>query len=66
MDREIVVVDADDAPIEGRRWVLELPDGSRREGTLDATSVIRVDDVEAGTCALFLPTDDEQEWAPHG
>lgn len=63
---EIVVVDADDVPIAGRRWVLKLPDGSRREGTLDATGVIRFDDVEAGACALFLPTDDEMEWAPHG
>ncbi len=40
----------------GRRFLLELPDGSRREGRFDSRGRVRLEHVTAGTCRLTLPS----------
>lgn len=61
---EIQLVGEDDAPIPGERYVVELPDGSRREGTLDGEGVARIEEIPAGTCRVSFPELDRDAWVP--
>lgn len=46
-----------------KRYRIELPDGSRREGMLDAKGLARVDGIaEPGTCQVSFPDFDATEW----
>jgi hypothetical protein len=50
-------------PIPGKRYVLELPDGTKRQGSLDFSGRARIADLEPGaTCKLTFPDLDQDAW----
>ena len=59
---EIQLIGEDDRPIPGEVYRIELPDGSVRQGTLDAKGLARVDRIEPGTCVVTFPRLDEEAW----
>lgn len=61
---EIELVDEEDKPIPGERYRIKLPDGSLREGTLDAGGLARVQGILPGTCQVSFPALDEDAWSP--
>ncbi|MBX3469473.1 MAG: hypothetical protein KF878_21575 [Planctomycetes bacterium] len=54
------------APVDGLRYVLELPDGARREGVLGRDGRAREEDVPEGTCTVSFPELDGAEWSLDG
>ncbi|HEV2147591.1 MAG TPA: hypothetical protein VGR37_09340, partial [Longimicrobiaceae bacterium] len=61
---EVRLVGEDDRPIPGVRWVIVLPDGSRRQGRLDGDGVARVEGIPSGTCRVSFPELDRDAWVP--
>lgn len=61
---EIVLVDDSDPPepVPNVRYRVELPDGSLREGRLDAKGRARITGIAPGTCLVSFPDLDEREW----
>ena len=59
---EMEVVDEEGKPMSGQPFVLMLPDGKLREGTLDSRGRARFDGIDPGTCAFSLPSLDQQSW----
>jgi hypothetical protein len=59
---EVELVSDDGRPLAGRRYRLELPDGSVREGVFDDKGLLREEGVDPGSCSLTLPTESEDEW----
>lgn len=59
---EIEVIDEDDNPVPDARFVLELPDGSMKRGTLGADGRARLSEIEPGTCKVSFPDFDASEW----
>jgi hypothetical protein len=59
---EIRLIGEDHKPIPGERYRIELPDGSVREGTLDAEWLARADEIDPGTCIITFPALDEEAW----
>ncbi len=51
-------------PIPNERYRLKLPDGSIREGRLDANGRARVDGIVPGTAQVCFPDIDANEWRP--
>jgi hypothetical protein len=49
-------------PVPHARYVVTLPDGSTREGTLNANGYARVDNVIPGQCQVTFPELDGQSW----
>jgi hypothetical protein len=49
------LVGADSKPVAGARYRLTLPDGSTREGNLDAQGAARVDGIAPGQCRVAFP-----------
>jgi hypothetical protein len=60
---EIYLIGEDGGPIPGEAYRIELPDGSVREGRLDADGLSRVDDVDPGICLVTFPNLDREAWA---
>lgn len=58
----IQLVDEDGEPVPYKRYVIELPDGSKREGMLDDKGIARINDVDPGTCQVSFPQFDASEW----
>jgi hypothetical protein len=59
----IELVGEDDAPIPGERYVVELPDGTKREGALDAHGRAVILDIEKpGSCKVSFPDLDKEAW----
>lgn len=52
---EVELVDEDQRPIPGEQYRVILPDGTRREGALDAQGRVRIDGFEPGTCHISFP-----------
>ena len=53
---EVRLLDEEGEPVPNERYRLELPDGSVREGRLDANGHARVDEVEnPGDCRVSFP-----------
>ncbi|MBT8399865.1 MAG: carboxypeptidase-like regulatory domain-containing protein [Rhodothermia bacterium] len=52
---EVRLRDDDGAPIPDAEYVLHLPDGSQRTGTLDAEGTAREEDVPPGVCVVVFP-----------
>jgi hypothetical protein len=48
----------------GDRYILHLPDKTTREGTLDSDGVVRVEDIDPGTCEIEFPDLDKDAWEP--
>ncbi|MCP3163442.1 carboxypeptidase-like regulatory domain-containing protein [Myxococcus qinghaiensis] len=50
-------------PVRNARYVVSLPDGSTREGTLNANGYARVEGVNPGECQVTFPELDGQSWS---
>jgi type VI secretion system secreted protein VgrG len=61
---EIRLVDRDGKPVPGVPFKLELPDGTPKEGVLDANGRARFDGIEPGDCRITFPTLDKDSWEP--
>jgi hypothetical protein len=59
---KIELVDEDRAAVAYEKYRLELPDGSVREGNLDANGRAGVEDIDPGTCRISFPDIDGREW----
>lgn len=59
---EIVLVDEEDQPVPGERYRIELPNGQKREGTLDSDGFARVEGIERGNCKVTFPELDQEAW----
>lgn len=60
---EILLVDMADAPVPGERYRIELPDGTVRQGVLDAEGRARIDGLKTGgTCKVTFPNLDQDAW----
>jgi len=61
---ELQLLDQDDVPIAGISYRLTLPDGSVRDGTLDAQGTARVSGLtSADPCEVCFPTLDGESWS---
>lgn len=58
----IELKDAEGRPVPHARYVVTLPDGSTREGTLNKNGHARVDGVNPGQCQVSFPELEEQSW----
>lgn len=61
---EIVLVDEEDAsqPVAFAKYRVELPNGSPREGMLDAKGRARIEGIDPGTCQVSFPGLDGSAW----
>ncbi|HEY8211708.1 MAG TPA: carboxypeptidase-like regulatory domain-containing protein [Myxococcaceae bacterium] len=55
--------DEDGEPMAYARYVVELPDGGKREGRLNANGYARIDGVNPGQCKVTFPDYDESSWS---
>jgi hypothetical protein len=55
--------DEEGHPVPHARYVVTLPDGSTREGTLNKNGYARVDGVNPGQCKVSFPELDGQSWS---
>jgi hypothetical protein len=60
---EIELVDEDGEPVGNQRYRVELPDGSIREGRLNARGFVRIDRVDPGTCKVMFPDHHKSSWS---
>lgn len=58
----IRLVDDDGDPVPYRRYRIETPEGTTREGILDDQGRARVDGIEPGTCRVTFPGLDARMW----
>lgn len=58
----IRLVDENDQPVPYKRYLIELPDGSTREGILDDKGIARINDIDPGTCRVSFPQLDARAW----
>ena len=61
---EIKLVDQDGKPVANEKYELKLPDGTLKQGSLDAQGLARVDELDPGTCTVCFPEIDRREWKP--
>ncbi|MBL4631329.1 MAG: hypothetical protein JKY14_09290 [Paraglaciecola sp.] len=59
---EIELLDEDDAPVPGKKYEIELPDGKVAKGTLDGDGFARVDGIKPGQCKVCFPDLDTEVW----
>jgi hypothetical protein len=59
----IELVDDDGKPVPHARYVVTLPDGSTREGTLSKNGYARVDGVNPGQCQVSFPLLEGRSWS---
>ncbi|OJH38724.1 hypothetical protein BON30_21065 [Cystobacter ferrugineus] len=52
---EFELVDSEGEPLAGVGYKLTLPDGSTREGKVDAQGRVRVEGIEPGECVVTFP-----------
>ncbi|MBZ4420680.1 carboxypeptidase-like regulatory domain-containing protein [Myxococcus sp. RHSTA-1-4] len=58
----IELKDEEGKPVPYARYVVTLPDGGTREGTLNKNGYARVDGVNPGQCQVSFPELDGQSW----
>ncbi|HKS16811.1 MAG TPA: hypothetical protein VJU16_05825 [Planctomycetota bacterium] len=59
----VELVDQDGEPVPNEKYKIELPDGTNREGTLDAKGKARIDGIDpAGSCKVSFPDLDAADW----
>ncbi|MBD3331898.1 hypothetical protein GF356_03525 [candidate division GN15 bacterium] len=58
---ELELADANDNPLANEKYILTLPDGTKREGELDADGHARIEDVPPGPVAITFPRVQEHE-----
>jgi len=59
---EIELVGEDDKPIPKEKYVIELPDGAKKEGVLDDEGKARVEEIENKNCRVSFPDMDQEAW----
>lgn len=59
---EIELVDEEGNPVPNVRYQLELPDGTKKAGTLAGNGRARVSEIEPGTCKVSFPDLDASAW----
>ena len=61
---EVQLIGEDDKPIPYEKYVIALPGGATRTGTLDENGRARVEGIPAGTCKVSFPDLDQDAWTP--
>jgi hypothetical protein len=61
---EIRMLDEDDRPVPNIPYLVKLPDGATREGSLDGAGIARFEEIDAGTCEVSFPSLDSAAWSP--
>jgi hypothetical protein len=61
---EIELLDEEGLPVAGRSYVLELPDGATRSGSLDSRGRAMVRGIAPGQCKVTFPDLDRDAWSP--
>jgi hypothetical protein len=59
----VVLADELGEPVAGERYILELPDGRKREGALDHQGQIKIGNLPNGKCKVSFPDLDESAFA---
>jgi hypothetical protein len=59
---EIVLVDENNRPVPGERFILQFPDASTLEDRLDNAGKVRVEEIDPGECLVSFPDIDAAEW----
>lgn len=59
---EVELLDEEKKPIANQLYRVEVPDGTFREGKLDAQGRVRIDNIDPGTCEIFFPDLEESKW----
>jgi len=59
---ELVLEGEDGVGIPGERYIIELPDGSKRMGRTDASGCVYLDGLPEGDCKLDFPNLDKEAW----
>jgi hypothetical protein len=59
---EIVLLGEDGREVPDEAYAIVLPDGSKREGKVDARGRARVDGIPSGTCRVTFPRLDLEAW----
>jgi hypothetical protein len=61
---EIELVGEDDRPVGWEEYAVELPDGTRAEGFLDAEGFARIENIrQPGACRISFPQLDRDAWS---
>lgn len=58
----IRLVDPDGVPVPGERYLITLPDGTKRAGRVDGNGFARLDRIDPGTCDVSFPDIDGRRW----
>jgi len=61
---EVQMVGADNKPVAGVAYHLELPDGTIKTGVTDENGKVRYDGIEPGECKVSFPELDKDAWEP--
>ncbi len=61
---EFELVGADNKPVAGVAYRVELPDGTIREGVTDENGKVRYEGIEEGECKVTFPELDKDAWEP--
>lgn len=61
---EIELIDMEDGPVPGERYIVTLPDGTEKEGAIGATGIVKVAVESPGTCKVTFPDLDQEAWEP--
>jgi type VI secretion system secreted protein VgrG len=59
---EIELVDEEGQPVPSEKYLIELSDGTKKEGMLDSEGHARVDGIDPGTCKVSFPNRDAKDW----
>ena len=59
---EVQLIGEDGQPVPGVSYAITLPDGTKREGTLDDQGLVRLDGIPAGSCQVSFPALDQDAW----
>jgi len=59
---EIELVDKEDEPVPSEKYLIHLPDGTKKESMLDSEGRARVDGIDPGTCNVSFPDRDAKDW----
>ncbi|MBK8258415.1 MAG: hypothetical protein IPK82_37855 [Polyangiaceae bacterium] len=59
---ELVTDEEKPKPVAFKKYKIQLPDSTTREGMLDANGKARVDGIDPGTCKVSFPDFDGPDW----
>lgn len=60
---EIVMVGEDNSPVTDVKYRITLPNSEVREGSLDGTGKVRIDNIPPGQCEVTFPELDTEAWS---